>query len=110
MNKRTKVYIAGPYTNGDVGENVHNACIAWTILWRKGYVPYCPHWTHFQHTLHPMDKNEWLDFDDEWLPLCNVVLRLPGPSHGADAEIELAKEHNIPVVYSVEELLELFPL
>jgi hypothetical protein len=35
---------------------------------------------------------------------CDCVLRLPGESSGADAEISLAQEHDIPVFYSIEDV------
>jgi hypothetical protein len=34
------------------------------------------------------------------------LLRLPGESSGADAEVEYAKAHNIPVFYNKADLIE----
>jgi hypothetical protein len=45
-----------------------------------------------------------MELDNEWVLRCDALLRLPGESQGADAEVELAKKHGIPVFYSIEEL------
>jgi len=37
---------------------------------------------------------------------CNAVLRLPGESKGADAEVALAEENGIDVFYSIEDLIQ----
>jgi hypothetical protein len=55
------------------------------------------------HFLTPMPYQNWLSIDNEWLSLCDYLLRLPGQSHGADQEVALAKSLNIPVFYSIED-------
>jgi hypothetical protein len=40
----------------------------------------------------------------EWLAVCDCVLRLPGESKGADAEVKFAQEIGKPVYYSIAEL------
>jgi len=104
-----KVYIAAPYSKGDVGENVHWAMLSWAQLWDLGYVPYCPHWTHFQHIFIPKPHKDWLEYDRHWVVACHVVLRLSGDSAGADQEVELAVKEGIPVVYNVQQLMLKFP-
>jgi hypothetical protein len=42
-----KVYLAGPYTKGDVAENIHNVIKVADTLTDCGYVPYIPHLSHF---------------------------------------------------------------
>lgn len=101
---RTKVYIAGPYTKGDVAQNVARAMDAWNALWRLGYAPFCPHWSHFQHLHAALPYEDWLEFDLVWLPQCKFLLRLPGESSGADKEEEMAKSLGIPIFTSVEEV------
>jgi len=104
--ERIKVYIAGPYTRPDPVENTHKACHAWRELQQLGFAPYCPHWTLLQHLIFPeVDVNVWYEADKEWLVVCAYLLRLPGESTGADAEVALALERGIPVVHSVDELL-----
>lgn len=103
--RRLRVYIAGPYTKPDPCVNTNRACRVWDDLWHLGFAPFCPHWSHFQHTMRPLPYADWLAFDLEWLPACDALLRLDGESSGADAEVEAARKIGMPVVHSVEELL-----
>ena len=110
MSSRTvRVYIAGPYSTGYVVYNTRHAMRMWHTLWCHGYIPICPHWTMFQDMLTPMAYPDWLEYDWLMLETCHVVLRLKGESDGADTEVTHAKNHSIPVVYSLEQLLKEFP-
>jgi len=104
MAKRLKVYIAGPYTKGDVAVNVANAIVVADELMTAGYTPYCPHLSHFQHLLEPRPYEDWIALDIEWVRVCDFVLRLPGESAGADGEVIEALKLGIPVVGSIAEL------
>lgn len=106
MTKKFKVYIAGPYSKGDVAENVHKALETWHTLKDLGFSPYCPHLTHFLHLHKPRPYTEWLEYDKDWLPSCDAILRIAGDSTGADSECQLAKECQIPVFTSIEDLLK----
>ena len=99
-----RVYVAGPYTKGDVAQNVRNAIDVGDELFSMGHIPFVPHLTHFWHMIHPRPWEDWLKIDKEWIPLCDAVLRLEGESAGADMEVELADELGIPVYYSIEEM------
>lgn len=105
------VYVAGPLSAGNVGENVRKAIWACDYLLSLGYTPYCPHLTHFW-ALVTGDKlwDQWLDFDEKWLLKCDVLFRLSGESRGADREEMFAVQNNIPRVHTVEELTRRFPL
>lgn len=48
---------------------------------------------------------DWLKVDFEFIRRCDAVLRLPGESVGADAEIAEAKRLGIPVFVSVEDVI-----
>ena len=109
MNERKRVYVAGPYTKGDVAINVRTAIEAADTLLHWGYLPHCPHLTHFWHLVCPRPYETWLDYDKAWLRLCDAVVRLPGDSQGADQEVALARELGIPVYGSLMELLDRFP-
>jgi hypothetical protein len=102
----TKVYIASPYTNGDQALNVRISLEAADKLIEHGFAPYAPLLSHFQHMLFPKDYNTWLKLDLEWLRACDIVLRLPGVSKGADIEVEEAKKLGKYVWYSLDKLLE----
>ncbi len=99
------VYIAGPYTLGDVAVNVKDAIDAGVRVLDAGHAPFIPHLSHFIHMNSPRDYQVWIDMDNAFVPVCNALIRLPGKSSGADAEVALAEELNIPVFYSVEKFL-----
>lgn len=98
------IYIAGPYTIGDVAVNVKNQLDTADQLMDLGYCPIVPLFTHFQHLHKPRPYKDWLKIDKIKVSLCDALLRLPGESKGADQEIEWAKEFMMPVFYSIEEL------
>jgi len=101
-----RVYIASPYTIGDVAENVANSMAAASDLICFGYAPYCPLLNHYLQIAHPQDYDKWMELDIEWLKQCDAVLRLPGESKGADVEVRFAEENDIPVYHSLFELRE----
>ncbi len=104
LKRRTRVYVAGPYTQGDVAINVRRAMLAASELMDHGYAPYVPHLTHFEHMAFPRPYNDWLKQDNQFLPCCDALLRLPGDSTGADGEVEFAERLGIPVFKSIEDL------
>jgi len=103
-----RVYVAGPYTKGDVALNVRNAFAAANQLADRGFAPFVPHATHFWHMLFPRPYEFWLELDNEFLRFCQAVLRLPGESSGANKEVELAAKLGIPVFREIEEEVEHF--
>lgn len=99
-----RVYIAGPYTKGDVAVNVRNAIHAGDVAAHFGHTPFVPHLSHFWHMQCPREYEFWMDQDMQWLKLCEAVLRLPGESAGADAEVKWAQENGLKIFYSVFDL------
>ena len=99
-----RIYIAGPYSRGNVALNVSRAMRAADILLDAGHYPYCPHLWHFQDSFYPRTEGDWLKVDLIWLKRCQVVLRLPGRSAGADAETEYAHDFGIPVAWGWKDL------
>ncbi len=71
---------------------------------KKGHTPYNPLLTHFWHMVVPHDQHFWYEYDLQFLPLCDCLLRLPGESKGADREVELARNLGMHVYYSLEEI------
>jgi len=86
MTRRTRVYIAGPYTQGGMDTNVYNALRMWHVLWEAGYSPFCPHLSLLLHLHQTRPYADWLDYDMDWLACCDAMLRLEGESSGADKE------------------------
>jgi len=99
------VYIAGPYTHPDPVENTHKAIYMADTLRELGFIPFCPHTTLLWHMVCPHEPDYWYKYDLDWLAQCDVLLRLPGESWGADEEMKFAIAHDIPVVRSVDELV-----
>ena len=105
------VYIAGPYSKGNLLKNVDNAVQAGEKLLKYGYAVYVPHLTHYwewYHAQHPYEF--WLEFDMAWLRKCDCVLRIPGESSGADEEVRLARTLNMPVFDSINKLNEFYQI
>lgn len=114
--KRT-VYIASPYTGGDVATNVHFQCMIFDRLLGDGVVlPVAPLWSHFQHTLFPRPYDDWIAYDQAMLHAYDCCLRLnvvderlgytQSQSTGADGEVAAFREMGKPVFYSVDDLYQ----
>ena len=69
-----------------------------------GYAPYVPHFTHYWDIRHERPYAFWLELDNEFLPCCDAILRIPGESSGADGEVALAGKLGLPVFYDIETL------
>ncbi|MCW8876123.1 MAG: hypothetical protein OQK04_05290 [Kangiellaceae bacterium] len=115
ITKKPTVYIASPYTKGDLAINTHFQCKVFDQLLDDGKVlPVAPLWSHFQHTAFPRKYQDWIDYDQAMLPLYDACLRLnvehsqlgyfQDESSGADGEVATFRELEKPVFYSVEEL------
>jgi hypothetical protein len=99
-----RIYIAGPYTNGDVAINVRRAILAANDLADRGFAPFVPHLTHFWHLLIPRPYQFWLDLDMQFLSCCEALLRLSGVSLGADTEVAEAQQQGMPVFWDIDAL------
>lgn len=109
MDAILRIYIAGPYTAGDVALNVRQAVLAGLEIHQAGHVPFIPHLFHFAHFLCPQDYAVWCALDLQWLKACHCVVRLPGDSPGADREIEFAMTLGLPIYYSLAACLQALP-
>lgn len=112
----SRVYIAAAYSNGDkCGEevlqaNTLKAMLAWDEIRSLGYAPFCPHWSYFQDKMSPRGYEDWLEYDREWIRICDAIYRLPGESSGADSEVHLAESLGLPVFYTLDELKRELPV
>lgn len=105
MERRTRVYVAGPMTgSGNPYVNIHVGISAATTLLDRGFAPYLPHLTAFWEAAIGK-RDSWLDLDFAFLAVCDVLLRLPGESPGADREVALARSLGIPVYDSLDTLV-----
>jgi hypothetical protein len=114
-NHKPLIYIASPYTKGDVAINTRFQCEVFDELLTDGIVlPFAPLWSHFQHTVFPRHYQDWIDYDLALIPRFDACLRLKATyellayvqnaSSGADGEVDLFLELGKPVFYSKESL------
>ncbi len=102
---KCKVYVAGAYSAGDSVANVATAIDAGERLLEAGFVPFVPHMNMVWHLRHQHTWEEWLDWCLSWVEVCDVILRLPGESRGADREVEWADQNRLEIYHNIEELL-----
>ena len=117
MNKIERVYVAGaitPYPTehpvlGFLSNIKRGQRMAKDLL-LKGYSPFCP-FLDFMYFLHLNDgenitEKQIKNLSMVWLEKCDAVLVLPRyrKSAGTIAEIARARELEIPVFYSVEDM------
>lgn len=105
MDRKLRVYVMGPYSQGVPTTNVNVAIKMGDKLMELNFVPFIPHLTMLWGVLSPKAYDEWLDWDMEWLRLCDAAIRIPGFSPGADREQALCTELGIPVFKCLDDLL-----
>jgi hypothetical protein len=123
MQKSTRslmILIAGPYrsgTNDNPAKMAANLAAMEALalpLFRAGHIPVVGEWfalplvklagstqvgdEPFNEIFHPIAERI--------LQHCDGVLRMGGPSQGADYMVRLAKERGLQVFYSLEEILQ----
>lgn len=101
-----KVYLASPYTLGDVAVNIKTQMDVANELISLGFAPFVPLYSHFQHMAHPRPYGDWLKLDLEWLSVCDCLLAFLVNRKAPDSEVEFAKLCGMPVFYSLEELIK----
>lgn len=104
------MYVAGPYSQGDVVRNVARAIVVGNYLMGRGYRVYVPHTSHFQHLLEPRSYWDWLEHGIGWMLECDAMVVLPGPSRGVSIEVQVAQGFGIPVFPTVKDFEAAFPV
>lgn len=105
------VYIAGPYTHPDPVDNTRIAMEVADQIMNSGHaIPFIPHLTLFWHMHQPRPIAEWYAYDLEILGRCDALLRIPGASTGADAEVMFAMQRHIPVWDDLDTMLRALAL
>jgi hypothetical protein len=112
------ILIAGPYRSGTGDDPARMAAnlrrleaAAWPIF-QKGHVPMIGEWVAlpvwhgaggkavgdalYDRILHPTAGR--------LLQHCDAVLRLPGDSKGADEDVRVARERDLPVYFDIAEI------
>ncbi len=112
------ILIAGPYRSGTgddpakMAANVHTMEQFALPLFRAGHVPVVGEWlalplvalagsaqvgdAAFNEIFHPIAER--------LLAHCDAVLRVGGPSHGADLMVAVAQTHGLPIFHALTEV------
>ncbi len=101
MSDTKVIYIASPYTKGDAAVNVRVQIDAADILLDMGGAPIAPLLSHFWHLVHPRSYESWFIMDKAFIEKSDALLRIPGPSSGADREVIWAEEMGKPVLHDL---------
>jgi len=99
------VYIASPYTGQELAGVYRQIGLASQLV-DAGFVPHWPLCSHFVNVSYPKPYETWIKIDLEILSRCDIMLRLPLESNGADIEEEFAIKNGIPVYYDIEKLIK----
>ena len=116
MPELERIYIAGPYCPKDCSlhdasriaqYNTDKAIEIANALIEKGHFVFVPHLSHYIH-IHYSCKRDygswWYEEDNTFLNYWATALFYIGSSNGADAELKRAKELNLKVFYSLDDV------
>ena len=93
-----RIYLASPYSKGDVGKNVHDHYrLADHISSLHGVHVKTPLASHLWHLIFPHPYEFWLAYDLVELEECDALVRMIGASDGADKEVLHATQLGLPV-------------
>jgi Domain of unknown function (DUF4406) len=98
------IFIAGPYTSGNLDTNVQKAINAAEQLAQNDFVPYVPHLSRYWHDEYNHPKEFWMKVHQEYIFRCDAMLMLPGNSVGTIEEKKYAEKLNKPVFHSITSL------
>ena len=112
-----RIYVAGQLSNKrgtdkrtttkvvtDYIQNVHKLCQAASRLRRRGHYPYLPGLDLLLGlVVGDWEEDEYRELGMEFLEVCDAVLVISWSS-GVDAEVRMARDLNIPVYVSEEEV------
>ena len=102
-----RIYVAGPYTKGDVKKNVEQAIFFGDWIAAFGHTVFIPHLSYYWDKQIPHEWEFWMKQDFEWLKLCDAVFRIDGESRGANMEVEFARKLGKPVYTDITEIAAL---
>lgn len=107
--RRKRIYISGPMSQGDWDRNIAQGIAVFRqLLGLRKYSTICPHLSGLMPGCRDIPNREWYENDLGLVEVMDAVIRLPGPSVGADMECDIAVDRGIVIVGSVEEAEEHF--
>lgn len=92
------VYISCPITLGNKNWNWFQAADAQVALMRAGYAVHNPAHAIMLPESVNISWEDWLMMDEAIIDRCDLLVRLPGESKGADRECEYARRRKLPVL------------
>lgn len=99
------IYIAGPIT-GDPWGCVKRATKASEELWEAfGFLSYLPQLSVLHEMINAQPYEFWINHGLNMVERCDGLLRLTGPSRGADMEVDYAVELGIPVTHYHDDIV-----
>jgi len=112
------ILIAGPYrsgTNNDpvkIAENLNRLESYALPVYQAGHIPMIGEWVALplinqagSTSLGDTISEQYLyPVASRLLERCDAVLRIPGPSKGADEDVRLARERGLPVYFRIEDV------
>ena len=108
---RRVVYVAGPYsapTHTGIAANILAARECAMKVWQAGAAAICPHLNTHSHfeVDSGLTYQDYMDGDFEILKKCDAVFMMPTweQSKGAKMEHEFARQHFIPILFSLDTL------
>ncbi len=101
------LYVAGPYSIGNIQENIRRAEIVSVNLIRSGFHVITPHKNTAGYEKYEdgnLTYETWLKMDLDIISRCDAVYVMVNSenSQGAKKEIEFAREKGMPVIYEAE--------
>ncbi len=96
------IYVAGPISKGDRTLNLRAAIDVGHRLLQRGHFPFVPHLCESWKLVYDEPYERWMELDFAFIRRCDILVRLPGESAGADREVALAHELGIKVFFGLE--------
>lgn len=112
------ILVAGPYRSGTGNDpalmeaNLRQLEAAALPLFRAGHIPMIGEWVALplaaragaRDVNDPLNEEFLYPTAQRLLQHCQAVLRLPGPSQGADEDVRLARVRGLPVYHHLSEV------
>lgn len=104
------IYLSGPITKGNRNQHFYRSCEAQRVLMAAGYAVVNPMLSIVMPSAWQADMphEQWLKMDLAIIERCDMIVRLPGESIGADMETDHAILRGLPVVLIDEDDAEDF--
>ena len=111
-----RIYVAGPYSANnvlDVLKNIGRGQSACADLFSLGYAPFCP-WHDKSYVIDRYTDDftvqQFYDYSMAWLEVSDAVLLIGDweSSKGTLAEVERAKELDIPIFLNIPDMEKYF--